>query len=811
MLPLIFAGILGILPFLPAFYKITKSFNFGFGNLSFLPSSHSTPSLSKSDLLYFYLDPGSLPAVDLSTVGGKVLPSLLFPVVSGPHCTAELDFAPQPVCFAIVDDPEFYGVSPYLLQDTFEFPWEVLQAKNLVFAAWWIALAAGIVLALSLFLPVHVMNEMEERAYPYFLALRVHGADGLGSLLLGESLGILASYFGLSNVNPFSSTTEDQGTSVKESTMQAKPLDEGCLSAHTSVVTLQEGTVRSRSPSSPVVALIPVESSCTLDQASSVTSFASALSTGQSWAVEQPSASQTLSKECSPPASPTLSASSSLISTTARLCQAAKQRFSQASLSRKASRSTQDVLMPVLAEGTTEQEAKPAQVQGNDASSTVVTAAAPTQVSAIMQARSSRALAAFAGRSLKSLYTASKQYQHADSPLTPESPSSEEAFILDDPTDMPRLTVNASRTRIRFLSGGAAFGLRASAHDAYLRAQQRSAINFGTVARTLRQEEEKTAQLEAAAFGRVPPLGFDLVMPLGLNPLNPLSHGPLTPLRVPALPAALGDTPSSQDLAHAPKYIPPPLRRTRSQTVSPQSPGPRTPDDVLSTRVRVCTAADSPSFSPGLSDVDSPLAHKRALTALETKRAPRRARRTTSGLRAPRGEQVPSPGTPVRLLVGPDDGGEPFARMRAKRTRQVSVALPALVQPAAAVTIFVVPITLSRFVNVIARRRPFTPYTPPLIAGPWLIRPEVRYKIVDFDPLCMADFFTFPYAFVSDLSTGTHFFYRTLLGGMDHVCIGDLVEHTLKDRECSLLVKVVIISCTSSTTSSIRSEIIFNV
>jgi hypothetical protein len=187
MLPLLLAGLVGILPFLPSIFKIPDHWDFRFSFLSFGPSQRTLP---KTDLLYFYLDPGSLPDVDVAISGGKLLPPLLFPVVSGPHCTAEsgLDFVPQPVCFAIVDDPEFLNISPIIETDTFVFPWDRFKADNLVYVSWCILIIGGAIYCLYSVIPYQTMEEIEERAYTYLLAYHAHGIDGLRAALLGDSI-----------------------------------------------------------------------------------------------------------------------------------------------------------------------------------------------------------------------------------------------------------------------------------------------------------------------------------------------------------------------------------------------------------------------------------------------------------------------------------------------------------------------------------------------------------------------------------------------------------------------------------------------
>ncbi|VDC00153.1 unnamed protein product [Peniophora sp. CBMAI 1063] len=193
MLPLILAGMLGLLPFLynrmPA--NLQRWMTHNPFSLSSNPTANHQDTALQSEPLYFHIDPGKIPDVDIS-VDGKVLPPLLFPIVSGPHCLAESDIAPQPVCYAVVDDPEFFDMTRYRSDDPFVQSWDQLRASLTYLAGTRMAATLGVCFVLAIFIPFvpDMVYHLSSMAYTIASAGFIFGytaachAVGLASVLL---------------------------------------------------------------------------------------------------------------------------------------------------------------------------------------------------------------------------------------------------------------------------------------------------------------------------------------------------------------------------------------------------------------------------------------------------------------------------------------------------------------------------------------------------------------------------------------------------------------------------------------------------
>jgi hypothetical protein len=202
--------------------------------------------------------------------------------------------------------------------------------------------------------------------------------------------------------------------------------------------------------------------------------------------------------------------------------------------------------------------------------------------------------------------------------MSSSDPTAADANDVDRSAEVTRLAVDAVPQRARFLSGETTLNQRKSAQQLYVQAQEKAAINFAMVGRTLRLQQEETERLERAAYANFPHLDFD-VTPLRVGPME----GVLTPTD--------SFTPPDSQRYAPPEYSPrapaltlhrssqkcllPALRDAeRAQSESPpSSAGASTPvDQVPPTQPRIHTAdesAESPTdLSYTLGDDDSPLA-----------------------------------------------------------------------------------------------------------------------------------------------------------------------------------------------------------
>ncbi|KZV65752.1 hypothetical protein PENSPDRAFT_756213 [Peniophora sp. CONT] len=616
MLPLILAGILGILPFLytrmPSPLQRWMSHN-PFSLSSSSSSNHQDAAL-QAEPLYFHIDPGKIPDVDIA-VDGKVLPPLLFPIVSGPHCLADTDIAPQPVCYAVVDDPEFFEMALYRSDDPFVQSWDQLRASLVYLAGTRMAVTLAICFVLALFIPFvpDLVHHVSNMAYTIASAGFIFGysaachAVGLASVLLYVLDAVSWILNGISG--GVEHVAHDEGamhvdaigaTPVYSSTDPTEPTPTSAFPRFSPVLVQAEApkTVLSESSSdlaAPSASLPTVNAQ--EDRPDASTSSLEVEPASLASICEEPSMnpSSNIPARSSPPP-PSVSAAS---------------------------------------------------LSGSGSSHSEVAPLSPATIG---------------GLSLKALYTCSKQYQTQITDALPTSTSVLEAdsapgTVSSVDVDTRRVRFNSDSITLR--SSQSLFGQENSFPDAYSRSRADAAV----LDRSLELKEAEVQRLERAALAPVSPLGFNL-RALNVKEVTPSPSPPsFAKYELPAVRLARMRTQSESPASLASPKTPidganSNVPRVQEDTLD--TPGPSIADYATNWRTRRSRGSTFSVMKQD--DVGSPLYPKSALRKTEI---------TPSSPITPASGLADAPiSTPIRMPLGPS--GEPF-----KKRRAVTIAVKA--------------------------------------------------------------------------------------------------------------------------------------